>query len=161
LATPNLTGLEGQLTRHLGATTASGVDLVAYMQDSVKALAHRWAERYIISSTTGDAVRNTSAYYIFEYDSPPVIQQQDERAIILMAAIIIRTSARYEDVGNAVTWKDDEIAYSGVESAKQKEDMTKQDWEELNKLFPVRLARSRKRSLYGYKNNSYEYGDRP
>lgn len=160
----NLDYLITPLRLHIGGNTPpytySSDELRTHLVYAVKALAGRWNNRYIINSTTNYAERNP--YLSYGFTDPPLIQFSDERAIILQASIDIKGTDSYLSGANAVSWKDDEVSYSNLESVKQRENSLLRDILELNNILPVagkRLAGPRKASLPGfteYVGNTYE-----
>ena len=153
--TTTLAYLIPQFRRHLSDYTEpytyDDVTLSGFLFDSIKALGHRWNNKYFaatVDSVSNLIIRNVSN--IFEFSEPPVIQGQDERAIILQASIIIKSSTKWSESGSAVNWRDEEISYSNVQSARQRSSTLDDDTKELNELFPVKLAQSKSGRLYGW-----------
>ncbi len=153
--TTTLAYLIPQLRRHLSDYTEpytyGDATLSGFLFDSIKALGHRWNNKYFVAIVGGVSdliIRNTSN--AFEFSEPPVIQGQDERAIILQASVVIKSSTKWSESGSAVSWKDDEIAYSNIQSAKQRSSTLDDDTRELNELFPVKLAQTKSGRLYGW-----------
>lgn len=141
------------LRRHLGDITEpytySDVILSGYLLDGVKALGTRWDQKYYVAEA--DRVLRSSEPDMFDYAEPPVIQYQDERVIILQTSIIIKSSSKFSQSGSAVNWRDEEISYSNVESARQRSSALGDDIAELNSLLGgVKLARPRYDRLYGH-----------
>jgi len=127
--------------------TYSDVTLSGYVLDAVKALGRRWNNKYYIATVAGvpDQIVRTGENYSFDFSDPPVIEYGDERCIILQASIIIKTSKKFSESGDAVSWRDEEVAYSSIESAKQRASSLQDDIAELDRYLPIRLARP----LYG------------
>lgn len=117
------------------------------LRQAVSALGRRWGDKYYVD-TSGVVHRNGGV--TFEFSSPPVIQYRDHRPIVLQASIMIKTGKKFSESGNAVSWRDEEFSYSSIESAKQRDSSLRDDVEELNKLLPTRLARTKYGRLYGY-----------
>jgi len=156
IQTTTLAYLIPQLRRQLSDYTApyayDDATLSGFLFDSIKALGHRWNNKYFVAtvlSVPNLVIRNDNSY-LFDLSEPPVIQGQDERAIILQASIIIKSSTKWDESGSAVNWKDEEISYSNVQSAKQRSSTLDDDTRELNELFPVKLAKSLYGRQYGW-----------
>jgi len=154
--TTTLAYLIPQFRRHLSDYTVpytyDDATLSGFLFDSIKALGHRWNNKYfvaIVDSVPNLIIRNENSY-LFDFSEPPVIQGQDERAIILQASVIIKSSTKWSESGSAVNWRDEEIAYSNVQSARQRSSTLDDDIKELNELFPVKLAQARSGRLYGW-----------
>jgi len=156
METTTLAYLIPQLRRHLSdydePYTYTDAVLSGYLLDSIKALGSRWNNKYFVA-TVDDVenlvVRNENSR-MFVFSEPPVIQRQDERAVILQASIMIKSSTKWSASGSAVNWRDEEISYSNVESARQRSSTLQDDLEELNALFPKKLAKARYGRLYGW-----------
>lgn len=129
--------------------TYSDESLHSTLKYAVNALMRRWQNRYYLDSENV-VQRNTINCY-FDFASPPVIQRQDERAIVLMGAIIIKGGKKFSTASDVVSWKDDEVAYSNIESSRQTASSLSDDIKELELLLPSkRLARSISGRLEGY-----------
>jgi hypothetical protein len=152
MATTTLDYLIPQLRRHLYDYTVpyafSDDTLSGFLLDAVKALGRRWNNRYRV--VVPDVVQRSDDTYMFEFSEPPVIQSQDEHAIILQSSVMIKSSTKWSESGSAVSWRDEEIAYSNLESARQRSSTLQDDIDELKSLFPVKLARTRMGRLYGW-----------
>jgi hypothetical protein len=123
--------------------TYSDETLHEILKYAVSGLMRRWNNRYYINND-GVVVRNTTCS--FEFSSPPVIQRGDERPIILMASITMKSGRKFSTSGDVVSWRDDEISLSTIESGRQLSSSLMDDILELNNLLPPkRLARA----LYG------------
>ena len=153
--TTTLAYLIPQFRRHLSDYTIpytyDDATLSGFLFDSIKALGHRWNNKYFVATVDSISdliIRNTNN--TFEFSEPPVIQSQDERAIILQASVIIKSSTKWSESGSAVNWRDEEIAYSNVQSARQRSSTLDDDIKELNELFPVKLAQTQYGRLYGW-----------
>jgi len=109
----------------------------------------RWNDRYLIDSTTYVISRNPDA--LFDYAEPPVVQVKDERAIVLQSSIFVKAGVMEENSYDFGSWRDEEISVSNIEGSKAKSLSLQKDVEELNALFPRRLAKAKKQSLHGYK----------
>jgi hypothetical protein len=118
----------------------------------VKALGNRWHNKYRVA--TVDSVDNlvirSDNSYMFEFSEPPVIQYQDERAVVLQASILIKSGTKWSESGSAVSWRDEEISYSNLESARQRSSTLEDDISELDRLFPIKLAKAKYGRLYGW-----------
>lgn len=120
------------------------------LRQAVAALMTRWHDKYYVTNE-GVICRNPNE--LWDWSSPPVIQHKDRRAIILQSSITIKGGKKFSESSNAVTWKDEEISYSNVQSAKQISSTLGDDVKELNELFPVKLARSKYSRQYGWNND--------
>jgi len=156
METTTLVYLIPQLRRHLSdydePYTYTDAVLSGYLLDAIKALGSRWNNKYYVATVDGVenlVVRNENSR-MFVFSEPPVIQRQDERAVILQASIIIKSSNKWSESGSAVSWRDEEISYSNIESARQRSSTLQDDLEELNALFPKKLAKARYGRLYGW-----------
>ena len=144
-----------QLSDYTTPYTYDDATLSGFLLDGVKALGHRWNNKYYVATVAGVSnliIRNANSY-LFDFSEPPVIQTQDERAVILQASVIIKSSTKWSESGSAVNWRDEEIAYSNVQSARQRSSTLDDDVRELNELFPIKLAQSRSGRLYGWKRD--------
>ena len=126
--------------------------LVGYLLDAVKALGSRWYNKYYVTTVSGltNRVVRNDVDDLFDFSEPPVIQSTDERPIVLQASVIIKGSSKYKQSGSAVSWRDEEIAYSNIESARQRSSTLQDDLDELNRLLPMKLARGKMGHLYGW-----------
>lgn len=154
--TTTLTYLIAQFRRHLADYTApytyEDATLSGFLFDAIKALGHRWNNKYfvaIVDSVPNLIIRNENSD-LFDFSEPPVIQSQDERAIVLQGSIIIKSSTKWSESGSAVNWRDEEISYSNVQSARQRSSTLDDDIRELNELFPVKLAQPLYGRQYGW-----------
>lgn len=124
--------------------------LLTALVASVKSLMKWWNNKYLID-TSNNVTRNSnwdSSDYAFT--SPPIVETGDERAIVLMASIIIKRGTLENNAWDYGSWRDDEIAYSNIEGAKQKKGSLKDDWDELTSLVTPptkKLAQTLKRDL--------------
>jgi len=154
--TTTLAYLIPQFRRHLADYTSpyeyDDATLSGILFDAIKALGSRWSNKYFVA--TVDSVPNLIIRYensdYFDFSEPPVIQYQDERAIVLQASIILKSSTKWSEAGSAVNWRDEEISYSNVQSARQRSSTLDDDVRELNELFPVKLAQTKYGRLYGW-----------
>ncbi len=147
--------LRRQLSDYTEPYTYTDAVLSGFLLDSIKALGNRWNNRYRVATVDGvpDLVIRSGDAYNFEFSEPPVIQYQDERAVVLQASIFIKSSTKWSESGSAVTWRDEEISYSNLETARQRSSTLQDDIEELNKLFPIKLAKTRSGRLYGWRKD--------
>ena len=154
--TTTLAYLIPQFRRHLSDYTEpytySDATLSGFLFDSIKALGHRWNNKYFVATvaSVSDLIIRNENSDLFDFSEPPVIQSQDERAIVLQASIIIKSSTKWSESGSAVNWRDEEIAFSNVQSARQRSSTLDDDVRELNELFPVKLAQSKYGRQYGW-----------
>jgi hypothetical protein len=152
----NATVLIDPLRRHLGDVTApytySDVVLSGYILDGIKAVGSRWANKYYVATynSVPNQILRTPEDDRFDFSSPPVIQYLDERIIVLQASIIIKSSKKFNESSNAVSWRDEEISFSSIEAARQRSLALADDIAELDKLLPIRLARPGYGRLYGW-----------
>jgi hypothetical protein len=153
----NLEGLIDFLRVHIGDTTGSPTysdeTLHNALRYGIMTLQPRWKSRYYLSAD-GVVTRSTSVR--FEVAAPPVIQGKDVRAVILQASIIIKGGNKFSRSGSAVNWRDEEISFSNVESARQMSSTLTDDIQELEGLVPSKnkkLANALYGSLYGWAND--------
>jgi hypothetical protein len=128
------------------------------LEASITSLARWWNARYLLDANK-DVYRNTYIPNAFTDLEPPVIQISDERPIILMASIIILEGSLESSAWNIGYWKDNEISVSNIEQGRLRTDTLKRMWDELNSLIlppTKRLAKARKQSLPGFKDNPIE-----
>ena len=124
--------------------------LLTALVAAVKSLMPWWNNKYLID-TSNDVERN-SALKSTDYDfgSPPIVQTRDERPIVLMASIIIKGGTLENNAWDYGSWRDDEIQYSNIEGAKQKNSSLQRAWDELTDLLTPptkKLAQTFKRDL--------------
>ena len=115
--------------------------------------------KYLLDNA--NAVYRNTLYLYFETDEATsgVIEDKDEPILSLMAAIIVLEGSLESSAWNTVSWKDAEISFSNLESARTRSSMLDRLMDELDKLLPSptkRLATPLKSSLPGYLNNNYE-----
>jgi hypothetical protein len=126
---------------------------------SIKSLQKRWNYRYLLDDDY-NVYRNTTINFLFP--EPPIIEQGDEDPIILKASIILKSGTLENYSYNYGSWKDAEISYSNIESSRSKDNSLQRDIEMLDEILKPpqkRLAQTAKRSLPGYKDNRFEYGE--
>jgi hypothetical protein len=129
--------------------------LSSVLLSAVKILGRKWHNRYI-PTTEYNIQRNTSITY--NANEPPVIEASDEAVILLQAVIILKTAHAYDSVWDVASWKDDEISFSNIQSAKSRDDSIVRDLAELEKLLKERLHPGRSTPLYGFHKNVDETG---
>jgi len=144
--------LIGDLRVHLGDITlpyeyADGLLRHALVM-ACKTLMHKWRNKYVINASYVVARSTTVPFAIA---SPPIIQYSDERAFILQASIIIKSANITNTVGSIGSWRDDEIAYSNIASAKVRDTSLDNDIAELELWLRRRLYGGSKQSLAGFK----------
>jgi hypothetical protein len=126
---------------------------------SIKSLQKRWGYRYMLDDDY-NVYRNTSI--TFNFSEPPIIEQGDEEPIILKASIILKSGMLENSSYSFGSWKDAEISYSNIESSRSRDNSLRRDIEMLDNILKPpqkRLAGTAKRSLPGYKDNRFEYGE--
>ncbi len=154
--TTTLAYLIPQFRRHISdydePYTFTDTLLSGLLFDAIKAIGRRWNNRYRVATVNSvpDLIIRSDDATMFTFSEPPVIQYQDERAIVLQASVILKSSTKWSESGSAVSWRDEEVAYSNLESARQRSSTLQDDINELNGMFPVKLARSRYGRLYGW-----------
>lgn len=126
----------------------------------VKTLSKWWNFKYLLDASY-NIYRNSASVSagVFLLPEPPIIESPDEEIIILMGAYILLEGSLENSAWDFVSWADNEIRYSNLESSRARTETLRRMWEELtNTLKPPtkRLAQSLKNSLPGYLNNSYE-----
>jgi hypothetical protein len=151
-------GLRVQLGDTNPVPTYSDEFLHMVLREAVSTLMTRWNDKYYISET-GVVTRSPSE--LFDYSSPPVIQYKDRRPIVLQASIMIKSGKKFNTSGEAVSWRDEEISYSNLESSRQLTSTLQDDLNELNSILPggkggKLLARPLMGRLYGEFPKEYE-----
>jgi len=148
--------LIGLLRIHLGDTA---VDSLRYTTSilrtalvaGLKALGPRWKYRYDINSSY--TVSRNHTFLTFTNAEPPVIQVFDEYPVVLMASILIKSGAIQENSWSIGSWADDEIRYSNIQAAVNRDRSLERDIVILDSIVPTRgkkLARVTKQSLPGF-----------
>ncbi len=128
--------------------TYSDETLHEILRHSVSSLMNRWNHKYFVDND-GVVQRDTSDF-IFDYSSPPVIQRQDHRAIVLMASIMIKSGKKFSTSSNTISFRDEEISYSNIESSRQLSSSLQDDLSELETMLPKKkLAKAVYSRLYG------------
>jgi len=123
------------------------------LRESVSALMNRWNDRYYV---TNDGVVLRNPNYDFDWSSPPEIQHKDRRPIVLQASILIKNGAKFSESGNVSRWRDEEISYSNIESARQRSSTLEDDIRELESILPSKkLAKPLYGRLMGWRENYY------
>jgi len=147
----NLEELIGPLRVQIGdigpVPTYSDETLHLVLRYATSALMVKWRDKYFVD-VEGVVHRNSNE--TFDFSSPPEIQSKDWRAIVLQASIMIKSGTKFSESGNVASWRDEEIAYSNIESARQRSSTLDDDVAELNRLFPTKLARTGYGKLYGW-----------
>ena len=151
--TSNLEELITPFRIQIGDTTSdptySDEVLHEVLRQAISALMTRWNDRYFVDN---EGVVNRNTTELFSWSSPPVIQHRDRRAIVLMASIMIKSGKKFSESGNAHSWRDEEISYSNIESARQLNSTLAEDKAELDSIVPPaskKLARPLMDRLYG------------
>ena len=129
---------------------------------SVGVLQRYWRFKYIITDL-GDVTRNSGFIYFDRPEEEGVIQDSDEYIIVLMAAITVIKGDLEKSAWNLASWKDYEISYNPNEGGRIRSDILKSMQDELDDLLlppTKRLARPKKGSLPGYKDNDFERNTR-
>jgi len=155
MITSNLEDLILPLRVQIGDTDAepslSDEYLHMILRESISVLMNRWNDRYYV---TNDGVVLRNSNYDFDWSSPPVIQHKDRRPIVLQSSILIKGGAKFSESGSAVRWRDEEISYSNIESARQRSSTLNDDIIELESILPTKkLAKPKYGRLYGWKEN--------
>jgi hypothetical protein len=117
----------------------------------------RWNYKYLLDDSH-EAYRNPTIVFLFP--EPPVIEEGDLWPILLQASIIIKSGSLENSSWNFNSWRDAEIAYSNLESARSKDKSLDRDIELLDQMLPwrgKRLAAPIKGHLPGYLENVYEH----
>jgi hypothetical protein len=153
----NLEELIFPLRVHIGdidSGTFSDQNLHGILRVAVAALMRRWNDRYYVDN---DGVVHRNPNITFEWSSPPEIQHKDRRPIVLQASIMIKSGAKFSESGNTASWRDEEISYSNIESARQVSSSLSDDVAELDSLVPKqKLAYPVYGRLYGWKEHYSE-----
>lgn len=148
--------LIGLFRIHLGDTDVDNLRyttsiLRTSLVAGLKALGPRWKYRYSINSSY--VVSRNHTFLTFTDVEPPIIQVFDEFPIVLMASILVKSGAVQESSWSVASWADDEIRYSNIAAAGQKDASIERDIALLNQIIPPRgkkLARVTKQSLPGF-----------
>ena len=151
--TSNLEELIAPLRVQIGDTDSTDYTdeiLHLILRNAIAALMRRWNDRYYVDN---DGVVHRNPNETFDWSSPPVIEHRDRRPVVLQASIMIKSGKKFSESGDAVSWRDEEVAYSNIESARQRSSTLADDVAELNALLPEKkLARSVYGRLYGWNN---------
>lgn len=130
---------------------------------SVKTIGGKWMNNKYLVDTSDQVTRNPNSTFLLP--EPPTIQYQDEKAILLMAAIITLEGSLENSAWDFASWRDNEISYSNLESARSRDAILTRLWNELTGVIKPptkRLAEAKKGDLPGYKpleGNKFEIGD--
>ena len=116
---------------------------------ALKALMGRWGNRYEIDSL--GTVTRGKALFLYEDDSPPVVQVKDEPPIVLQAAILIASGATQEASWQVASWRDDEIQVSNIQADKSRHAMLDKWIEMLDNFFKLKLHTGLRQSLPGFR----------
>ena len=124
-------------------------------------LAVRVSQRYLnnkyLIDDQNNVYRNPNfPYFIQEYG---IIEARDEPIIVLLAAIIVLEGSLENSAWDAVSWRDNEIAFSNLEQFRTRGDILGRLVDELHSLLlpPVkRLARPVRVGMPGYLGNEDE-----
>lgn len=149
--TSNLEELIFPLRIQIGDTSAiptyDDEFLHGVLRVAVAALMRRWDDRYYVDN---DGVVHRDTNTTFDWSSPPVIQHKDRRPIVLQASIMMKSGTKFSTSGDVASWRDEEISYSNIESARQRSSTLQDDINELENLLPgKKLARPLYGRLYG------------
>jgi len=125
------------------------------LREAVAALMRRWDDMYYVDN---EGVVHRNPNVTFDWSSPPVIQHRDRRPIVLQASVMIKSGKKFSESGDVASWRDEEIAYSNIESARQRSSTLEDDVRELDMLLPgKKLARPKYGRLYGWDTNPREW----
>lgn len=124
-------------------------------------LAVRVSQRYLSNKYLIDENNNVYRnpdypYFIQEYG---IIEARDEPIIVLLAAIIVLEGSLENSAWDAVSWRDNEVAFSNLEQFRTRGEVLNKLVDELNSLLlpPVkRLAKPLKVGMPGYNYNPEE-----
>lgn len=124
-------------------------------------LAVRVSQRYLnnkyLIDENNNVYRNPDyPYFIQEYG---IIEARDEPIIVLLAAIIVLEGSLENSAWDAVSWRDNEVAFSNLEQFRTRGEVLNKLVDELNSLLlpPVkRLAKPLKVGMPGYNYNPEE-----
>lgn len=142
-----------QIGDNVAVPTYSDETLHAILRSAVADLMMRWEDKYYLDN---DGVVHRNPGLTFDWSSPPVIQHKDRRPIILQASISIKSGVKFSESGDVVSWRDEEISYSNLESARQRSSTLEDDITELERLLPgKKLARPIYGRVYGW-NKDWE-----
>lgn len=154
MKTSNLEQLLDFLRLHIGDTgiaTYSDETLHNALRYAVSSLMPRWSNKYYLD--VDGVVHRSPDGSLFYFSSPPVVQSSDVRPIVLMASIIMKGGKKFSGVDNAVSWRDDEVSFSNLESSRQMTSTLNDDINELNRVLPTKLARPLHGTLYGFRRD--------
>lgn len=110
--------------------------LLQCLVSAIRLLGRRWNYRYIFEEDV--LVRNPKIR--FKFPEPPLIMLGDDAIIIVQAAIILKSAVIYDVTWDIVSWRDDEISYSNIQSAKSRDDSLRRDLDLLETLLKARLT---------------------
>lgn len=115
---------------------------------AVKRLSRKWRHRYLV--TSGSFIKRNPSITTFVQNEPPVIEPSDETIIILQAGIIMKSAHVFDAVWDVGSWRDDEVSYSNIQSAKSRDSSIERDLEELDELLEQRLHPGKVNSMPGF-----------
>lgn len=122
--------------------------LRAVLVHALKNLGRRWNNRYLIN--TQYVVSRNDEIVSYGVDPPPIIEQGDQYIICLAATILVKKAQIYDTSWDVSSWKDDEISYSNIQAAKERDTSLKHDLEELERLLTQRLYAGKVTPLPGF-----------
>lgn len=125
---------------------------------AVNTLGLWWNFKYLLD-TDYNIYRNPNGYFIFPEDTFGIIEPADEQTICMMAHYIMLEGSLENSAWDYASWKDYEISFSNLESARTRTANLNRLWNQIMltiKPPQKRLARPIKGSLPGYLNNPYE-----
>jgi hypothetical protein len=132
--------------------------LTASLVMAVKAMQPYWNYRYLVDSKNLVFRNPQFLFWVFP-ETDGVIQQSDEYLIVLMATIITLEGTLENYSWNMQSWADAEIRFTNLDSGKMKDSNLNRLWAEFQNLVTSpnkKLARARKGSLPGFRNNPWE-----
>jgi hypothetical protein len=127
---------------------------------SVKTLQRYLNYKYLLDSSN-EVYRNPNVNsFVFDETTYGVVESADEYLIVLMTAIVMLEGSLENSAWDMVSWTDSEIRFTNLDSGKMRDTNLTRLLNELDSLIlppTKRLARARKLSLPGYKDNPFEY----
>lgn len=153
MATTTLAHLVDDLRFNIGDWTVpyAYVDavLLEALSAATRALSRKWRNRYRLTTAGTQVYRNTNRG--FSEEEPPVIMNADERIFVVQATIILKKARMSDTIWDVGSWRDDEIAYSNIESSRGLRESIKMDQEELEVLLQGSLYGTDRQSLPGFR----------
>ena len=122
--------------------------LRAVLVHALKSLGRRWNNRYLIN--TQYVVSRNDTVVSYTIDAPPIIEQDDQYVICLASVIMVKKAQIYDSSWDVASWKDDEISYSNIQAAKERDSSLLRDIAELEQLLNKRLYSGKVTSLPGF-----------